>query len=61
MFIWVWFLSRVPSVILNHIYDIGSESLLERLVHIGCFALTVTLWFWQWGYIMFSCGLPFGP
>jgi hypothetical protein len=28
MFIWVWFLSRVPSVILNHIYDIGSESLL---------------------------------
>jgi hypothetical protein len=61
MSVWVWLLSRVPSVILNHIYDIGSEFLLERLVRIGCFALTVTLWFWQWSYIMFSLGLPFGP
>ncbi len=56
IFIWVWFLlACVPSVILNHIYDIDSESLLGRLIYVGCFALTIILWFLAVGlYHVFS-------
>jgi hypothetical protein len=39
----------------NHIYDIDSESLQGHLIYIGCFAITVTLWFLAVGlYHVFS-------
>jgi hypothetical protein len=56
MFICVWFLlASVPSVIINHIYDIDSESLQGRLIYIVFLALIAVLWFLAVGlYHVFS-------